>query len=159
LFKEPSEFEEVLRRLGKRHEATHLATFPQIVNLRDITIEERAAATMAQVRVEAAVLEKLGEWSFPGSSADVLARRREILKREFRWDEDNGLTDPDELWRTFKGAARARHRQHFGQVHRTYGPGIGLVSRRETNRLHDLKIEDAIKKAARERQQGRTFSH
>jgi len=53
---EPSEFEEVLRRLGKRHEATHLATFPQIVDLRDITIEERAAATMAQVRVGAAVL-------------------------------------------------------------------------------------------------------
>jgi len=90
-------------------------------------------------------VEKLDEWNLPGSDADVLARRRGVLKREFRWDEDNGITDPDELWRAFKDAARARHRQHFGQVHRTYGRGIGLVSRRGTNRLRYAPTDSFLK--------------
>lgn len=46
---EPSEFEQVLRRLGQRHEATHLATFPQVINLRQLNAAERAEATAAQV--------------------------------------------------------------------------------------------------------------
>jgi predicted RecB family nuclease len=53
---EASEFEKVLRRLGKRHEATHLATFPQIVDFREIPVGERAVATIAQVHDGAAVL-------------------------------------------------------------------------------------------------------
>ena len=60
-------------------------------------------------------VEKLEEWRIPGPATDVLARRREILKREFRWDEDNPSTDPDDIWRNLKDGARARHRQHFGQ--------------------------------------------
>jgi predicted RecB family nuclease len=53
---EPSEFEEVLRRLGQCHEAKHLATFKKVVNFGDIPFEERATATMAHVRAGAAVL-------------------------------------------------------------------------------------------------------
>jgi len=77
--------------------------------------------------------------------ADVMARRRDVLKREFHWEDDTGIPDPDELWRAFKEKVRARHRQHFGQVHRTYGRGIGLVSRRGTNRLRYAPTDAFLK--------------
>jgi len=91
-------------------------------------------------------VEKLDEWNLSGSPADVLARRREILKREFHWDEDIGVADSDDLWRDFKEKVRARHRQHFGQVHRSYGRSMGLISRRGTNRLR-YAPNDAFLKA------------
>ncbi len=52
----PSEFEQVLRRLGQRHEANHLSTFPQAVDLRTLAFDERAQATVTQVRNGVAVL-------------------------------------------------------------------------------------------------------
>jgi hypothetical protein len=90
-------------------------------------------------------VESSDEWNLAGSSMDVLARRKAILQREFRWDEDSGITDPDELWRSFKELARGRHRQHFGQVHRAYGRGLGLVSRRGTNRLRYAPTDAFLK--------------
>ena len=33
-------------------------------------------------------IETLDEWNLPGSPMDVLTRRKAILKREFRWEED-----------------------------------------------------------------------
>jgi hypothetical protein len=90
-------------------------------------------------------IEKLDEWNLPGSIPDVLARRRDVLKREFQWEDDTGIPEPDELWRSFKENVRARHRQHFGQVHRTYGRGVGLVSRRGTNRLRYAPTDAFLK--------------
>lgn len=90
-------------------------------------------------------IEKLDEWVLPGSMADVLARRRDVLKREFQWEDDTAIADPDELWRAFKEKVRARHRMHFSQVHRTYGRGIGLVSRRRTNRLRYAPTDAFLK--------------
>lgn len=90
-------------------------------------------------------VESSDEWTLAGSPMDVLARRQAILRREFRWEEDSGITDADDLWRSFKESARARHRQHFGQVHRSYGRGLGLVSRRGTNRLRYAPTDAFLK--------------
>ena len=90
-------------------------------------------------------VESSDEWTLAGSPMDVLARRQAILKREFRWEEDSGITDPDDLWSSFKESARARHRQHFGMVHRSYGRGVGLVSRRGTNRLRYAPTDAFLK--------------
>ena len=90
-------------------------------------------------------VESSDEWNVAGSSTDVLARRKGILQREFRWEEDSGITDPDDLWHSFKELARARHRQHFAQVHRAYGRGVGLVSRRGTNRLRYAPTDAFLK--------------
>lgn len=90
-------------------------------------------------------IEKLDEWNLPGSIADILARRRDVLKREFSWEDDTGIPDPDGLWLAFKEKVRARHRQHFSQVHRTYGRGVGLVSRRGTNRLRYAPTDAFLK--------------
>lgn len=53
---EPSEFEQVLRRLGQRHEATHLAEFPEAINIRALNAAERSGVTETQVRKGADVL-------------------------------------------------------------------------------------------------------
>jgi predicted RecB family nuclease len=53
---EPSEFEQVLQRLGQRHQAAHLASFPLATDLRALSFEERAQATVAHVRDGTAVL-------------------------------------------------------------------------------------------------------
>ena len=53
---EPSEYEQVLFRLGQRHEAAHLATFPQVVDLRKLSFEQRIEETKAQMAGGAAVL-------------------------------------------------------------------------------------------------------
>ena len=53
---EPGAFEQVLMRLGQRYEATHLATFRKIVELRHGGLEERAERTVAAVADNVAVL-------------------------------------------------------------------------------------------------------
>src|SRR2546422_523944 len=44
-----SPYDEVIRRLGQRHEETHLATFASVVNLRGGTREERRQRTKEAV--------------------------------------------------------------------------------------------------------------
>jgi predicted RecB family nuclease len=46
----PSAFEEIILRLGSRHELAHLETLPDAVDLRDGTIEERERRTREEVR-------------------------------------------------------------------------------------------------------------
>ena len=47
---EPGPFEEVIRRLGDRHEKSHLATFEEVLDLRAGTAQERQIATLEAVR-------------------------------------------------------------------------------------------------------------
>lgn len=53
---EPSPYEQVLRRLGERHEQAHLATFPSLLDLRPGTTEERQQRTLAAVRQKTLVI-------------------------------------------------------------------------------------------------------
>jgi len=53
---EPGAFEQVLMTLGQRHEASHLATFPRVVDMRHGSLEERAEKTLAAVAAGAVVL-------------------------------------------------------------------------------------------------------
>ena len=52
----PGPFDEVLFRLGKRHEETHLATFPIYADLREGTIEERVIKTRHEIQKGTPVL-------------------------------------------------------------------------------------------------------
>ena len=92
-------------------------------------------------------IENSDEWSVVDASAsDQLARRRTILKNRFGWEKDTAYADSDELWTDFKGGALDRHARHFGKVHRSYGKGIGLISKRATNKLR-YAPNDAFLKA------------
>jgi len=90
-------------------------------------------------------VERTAEWNLPGQPQEVLTRRQDILKREFSWEDESGVSDPAELWQRFKDDARSRHRRHFGQVHRTFGRGIGLVSKRGTNRFRYAPTDAFLK--------------
>ena len=46
----PGPYEEVLRRLGKRHEKAHLSTFREVVDLSGGTVEEREQRTRQEVK-------------------------------------------------------------------------------------------------------------
>lgn len=90
-------------------------------------------------------VEQFPEWNLSGQPQEILARRQEILRRDFCWEDDTGVSDPDELFERFKDEARNRHRRHFGHVHRTFGRGIGLVSKRGTNRFRYAPTDAFIK--------------
>jgi predicted RecB family nuclease len=52
----PGPYEEVLFRLGKRHETRHLATFPEFVDLSEGALDEREQRTKTEIRRGAPVL-------------------------------------------------------------------------------------------------------
>ena len=74
---------------------------------------------------------------------------REIMRDLVRWprDEDDydGPAEPEALLSELRRSALARHRQHVANVHRSYGGGAGLVSRRGTNRLRYAPTDDLLK--------------
>lgn len=52
----PGPYEQVLFRLGERHERSHLASFPEFVDLSGGTLEERAQRTKKEIQQRAPVL-------------------------------------------------------------------------------------------------------
>jgi len=103
--------------------------------------------TLSIVAIDAIVgqVEQISEWNLPGQPQEVLTRRQAILTREFSWEDEGGVNNPDDLYQRFKAEARDRHRHHFGQVHRTFGRGIGLVSKRGTTRLRYAPTDAFLK--------------
>ena len=74
---------------------------------------------------------------------------RRVLVERVRWpsqDEYDGPHDPEQLLAEFRRVAVLRHRSHVANVHRSYGVGAGLVSRRGTTRLR-YAPNDALLKA------------
>lgn len=107
--------------------------------------DANSAMSIEAIETLMADVEQRSEWNVPGQPQEVLTRRQEILKREFSWEDESGVTDPAEIWQRFKDDARSRHRRHFGQVHRSFGRGIGLVSRRGTNRFRYAPTDAFLK--------------
>lgn len=73
---------------------------------------------------------------------------RRLLVDRVRWpsaDDYDGAHEPDQLLAEFRRAAVNRHRNHVANVHRTYGVGAGLVSRRGTNRLRYAPTDALLK--------------
>jgi hypothetical protein len=90
-------------------------------------------------------VEDTDKWHETGQPQEVLHRRRAILADLFSWDDEESVTNADDLIRRFREEAKGRHRRHFAQVHRTFGRGIGLVSRRGTNRFRYAPTDGFLK--------------
>jgi len=52
----PGPYEQVLYELGRKHEVSHLAAFPEYVDLSEGTLEERAEKTREAVRYGASLI-------------------------------------------------------------------------------------------------------
>jgi hypothetical protein len=93
---------------------------------------------------------KSDEWNDAKSATDAYPRCKEILNREVAWPRDaedyDGAHDPDVMIRYLRQSALSRHRQHAGNVHRSFGRAIGLISKRGTNKLR-YAPNDAFLKA------------
>lgn len=117
--------------------------------VRELSIEsyeENAFLSLDALDKLIASAEAHPEWSSPGSPGDRLNSRSRVLEELFRWkDKDSRIRDPDDLLKEFRAVARERHSRHFGQVHRSFGRGIGLVSKRGTNRLRYAPTDHFLK--------------
>jgi hypothetical protein len=109
------------------------------------SFEFNSAMSVEAIEKIIAEVEVLDQWNQRGQPQEILNRRRVILKDQFSWDDEGTVTDADDLIRRFREEAKARHRRHFGQVHRTYGRDIGLVSRRGTNRFRYAPTDGFLK--------------
>jgi len=56
----PSPYEEVIRRLGERHEKVHLASFPEVCDLSSVPIDQRVARTQDAIRRKSRVIYQAG---------------------------------------------------------------------------------------------------
>jgi len=85
--------------------------------------------------------------------ADAFIKCKEILQDELWWPASqagssygyNGPSNATALLKELKEAARKRHQQHAGNVHRVYGTAIGFISRRGTNRLRYAPSDTFLK--------------
>jgi hypothetical protein len=84
------------------------------------------------------------EWTRAVSSGEF-AQCQEVLRRAICWDDGKNSSDPDAVLAGLKVEALRRHQRHAGQVHRTYGREIGLVSRRGTNRFRYAPTDQLIR--------------
>lgn len=95
-------------------------------------------------------VETSSEWTSAASQPGGFSHCKALLQQRVRWPQRpgdyDGPEDPDRLIAELRAAALNRHRQHVANVHRSYGGGAGLVSRRGTNRLR-YAPNDALLKA------------
>lgn len=89
------------------------------------------------------------DWKAAAADPAGFAACREQLRARVSWPRDDddyeGPADPESLLAALRRAAVARHRQHVANVHRSYGGGCGLVSRRGTNRLRYAPTDGLLK--------------
>ena len=88
------------------------------------------------------------DWQAAASGEAPYTDCRRMLVARVRWpsvDDYDGPHDPHQLLVEFRRAAVSRHRSHVANVHRTYGVGAGLVSRRGTTRLRYAPTDALLK--------------
>ncbi|MDA7979458.1 MAG: hypothetical protein MPJ50_11900 [Pirellulales bacterium] len=79
------------------------------------------------------------EWKAAESSSDAYPRCKTMLLDQVVWPRDaddyDKAHEPGTMIKHLRQSALSRHRQHAGNVHRSYGRSIGLISKRGTNKL------------------------
>tara|TARA_R110002049_G_scaffold285698_4_gene467041 strand:- start:193211 stop:194758 length:1548 start_codon:yes stop_codon:yes gene_type:complete len=126
---------------------------PKKTLVRELSINSYQNNSQRSANAVAALIDGIAnsdEWIAAKSATDAYPQCKNILNREIAWPRDaddyEGAHDPDLMIRYLKQSALARHRQHAGNVHRSYGRSIGLISKRGTNKLR-YAPNDALLKA------------
>lgn len=94
-------------------------------------------------------IEQSDEWQRARSEHDAFLKCRQILDERVRWGtrpgDYPGAGDPDQLMAALRETALRGHKQHAGNVHRSYGRDVGLVSKRGTNKLRYAPTDSLLK--------------
>lgn len=124
---------------------------PRRTPVRELSISNFQMNDILPSRAVDAYIEAIGrsqEWQRCQSSETPFADCRRLLVDTVRWpgeDDYNGPPDENALIADLKRSAQARHRRHVAAVHRSYGAGCGLVSRRGTNQLRYAPTDALLK--------------
>lgn len=81
----PGPYQEVLMRLGERHEMSHLATFPQYVDVSEGSLEERQEKTKAALQEGAGVIYQgalASSCEFEGQGCEILGEPDFLIRQE-----------------------------------------------------------------------------
>ncbi|WP_254514597.1 hypothetical protein [Novosphingobium sp. G106] len=109
---------------------------------RNNTLPERAVESFV------ARIGEAPDWLAAVSGEAPYTDCRRILVERVRWpstDDYEGPHEPDQLLAEFRRAAVGRHRNHVANVHKSYGSGSGLVSRRGTTRMRYAPTDALLK--------------
>lgn len=91
-------------------------------------------------------IEHSAEWQRALEEPEAFMKCRNVLITKVRWGEDySGSNSPEALLAELRTESLKRHRQHVANVHRNYGRGIGLVSRRGTTKLRYAPTDGLLK--------------
>ncbi|MGU3420731.1 hypothetical protein [Methylobacterium sp. D54C] len=125
---------------------------PRKTLVRELSVASYARNDGLSARAVERYVAAIGEgedWRRFAAEPEGFANCRGLVQERVRWprgpDDYGGPAEPDRLLAELRRSALARHRQHVGQVHRSYGAGIGLVSRRGTNRFRYAPTDALLK--------------
>lgn len=125
---------------------------PRKTLLRELSVMSYLQNNQLPQRAVEAYIRKIGQsaaWQEAAADVSGFAACRELLRQKVRWPKDDddydGSSEPEALLSSLRRSALARHRQHVANVHRSYGGGAGLVSRRGTNRLRYAPTDELLK--------------
>lgn len=95
-------------------------------------------------------IESSTEWqSAVNAETDAFNKCRQVLVESVRWgmnaDDYAGPNDCRALTNALREIALKGHKQHAGNIHRSFGRDIGLVSKRGTNKLRYAPTDALLK--------------
>ena len=88
------------------------------------------------------------DWQRCLKTSDPFIECKNLLRDRVRWPDDGdyeGNPSPESLIEELKSGVTKRHVQHVANIHRVYGKDIGLVSRRNTNRMRYAPSDTLLK--------------
>lgn len=143
---------------------------PRKTLVRELSINSYQYNSQLSAHAVTAFLDSIAssdEWKQAESSSDAYPRCKTILLDQVVWPRDSDDYDkahePGTLIKHLRQSALARHRQHAGNVHRSYGRSVGLISKRGTNKLryapNDALLKSLILANVSDRMEFKEFLH
>ena len=110
---------------------------------------ENSSLSAKAIEAYITAIENSEEWQNATANYGAFTRCKQILEQLVWWpknsDDYSGPTDPESLISELRATALKRHQQHVANVHRNYGRGVGLISKRGTNKLRYAPNDSLLK--------------
>ena len=120
--------------------------------VRELSFESYIENNLLPMEAVTAYIDQIArsnEWREAVNDTGGFVHCRQILQDRVRWGESpedyDGPSDPDALLSELRAVSFSGHKQHVGNVHRSYGREIGLVSKRGTNKLRYAPTDALLK--------------